>query len=136
MSTDNSSRETRAQRLAVFLVYLLCVALLGAMGVLWLRQRGVFRASPVVEFSPDQKLERPIELNAAGWWELTQIRGIGEKRAKEIVALRERKIVEQRRKREKARGFESLDELKEVPGITSEMIDEMRSIVRVEPKRR
>jgi ERCC4-type nuclease len=134
MSTDNSPKETRVQRLQVFLVYLLCVLLLGAMGALWLRERGFFRASPVVEFTPDLKLEKPIDLNTAGWWELMQVRGIGETRAKEIVALRERKILDQKRKREKERGFQSLDELSEVPGITPAMIEELRSIVRVEQK--
>jgi len=134
MSAEKPLGDTKTQRLVVFVVYLLCVALLGAMGALWLRERGFFRASPVVEYTPEQKLEKPIDLNAAGWWELMQVRGIGEKRAKEIVALRERKILEQKRTRVKERGFESLDELKEVPGITSEMIEELRGIVRVEQK--
>ena len=136
MSTDNSPKERLTQRLQVFLVYLLCVVLLGSMGVLWLRERGFFRAGPVVEFTPEMRLEKPIDLNTAGWWELMQVRGIGETRAKEIVALRERKILDQKRKHDKERGFQSLDELSEVPGITPAMIEELRSIVRVEQKPR
>lgn len=122
MPADNASKESRAQRLELFVIYILCIVLLGLMGTLWLRQRGFFRPGPVVEHTPADRLEKPIDLNRARWWELTVVRGIGEKRAKEIIELRE-----------KRKGFKSIDELSEVPGITPGIIEEMRRIARVGP---
>ena len=122
MPTDNTSKETKAQRREYFVIYVLCVVLLLSLGMLWLRQQGYFRAGPVVEHNPDKAVEKPIELNTARWWELTLIRGIGEVRAKEIIALRERK-----------KGFSKIDELLEVRGITPEILERMRQKVRVTP---
>jgi DNA uptake protein ComE-like DNA-binding protein len=132
MSADNTRNETRAQRLEIFAVYVLCVVLLGAMGVLWLVQRGFFRPG-VVPIHRD-RLEKPIELNTAPWWELSLVRGIGEVRAKQIVALRERTIAGQKAKGKKPVGFRSLDNLTEVPGISADILEEMRQSVRVEPR--
>ena len=100
--------------------------LLAMLGVLWLRQQGYFRAGPVVEHHPDKVVEKPIELNTARWWELTLIRGIGEVRATEIVALRERKRREQKERREKEVGFKSIDELSEVRGITADILERIK----------
>jgi len=122
MPTDNTSKETKAQRREYLVIYVLCVVLLLSLGMLWLRQQGYFRAGPVVEHHPDKAVEKPIELNTARWWELTLIRGIGEVRAKEIIALRERK-----------KGFSKIDELLEVRGITPEILERMRQKVRVTP---
>jgi len=122
MPTDNTSKETKAQRREYLVIYVLCVVLLLSLGMLWLRQQGYFRPGPVVEHHPDKVVEKPIELNTARWWELTLIRGIGEVRAKEIIALRERK-----------KGFSKIDELLEVRGITPEILERMRQKVRVTP---
>lgn len=133
MPADDTSRETKAQRREYLVIYVLCVVLLLALGVLWLRQQGYFRAAPVVEHHPESVVEKPIELNTARWWELTLIHGIGEVRAREIIALRDRKLREQKEKKQEQLGFKGLDELSEVRGITPEIIDRMRGKVRVEP---
>ena len=123
MPEDTPSKETRAQRIELLIVAALCVVLLGMLGGLWLRQRGVFRTKVVVEHHPGKVVEKPIELNTALWWELTQIRGIGEVRAKQIVKLRELR-----------KGFESIDDLSEVRGITPEILERIRRRVRIEPR--
>ena len=133
MPADDPSKETKAQRREYLVIYVLCVVLLLSLGMLWLRQQGYFRAGPVVEHHPDKAVEKPIELNTARWWELTLIRGIGEVRAKEIIALREQKRREQRQRREKEVGFKSIDELLDVRGITPEILERMRQKVRVTP---
>ena len=133
MPADDTSRETKAQRREHLVIYVLCVVLLAALGVLWLRQQGYLRAAPVVEHHPDNTPERPIELNTARWWELTLIHGIGEVRAREIIALRDRKLREQKDRKQEQVGFKSLDELSEVRGITPEILERMREKVRVVP---
>jgi len=133
MPADGSLKEAKAQRRDYLIIYVLCAVLLVALGLLWLRQQGWFRAGPVVEHTPEKLLEKPIDLNRARWFELTQIHGIGEKRAREIIGLRERKRREQRKRREKEVGFKRVEELAEVRGITSEIIERMREKVRVGP---
>lgn len=65
---------------------------------------------------------RPLELNRATAQELTQIPGIGPKRAAQIVAVREARG-----------GFRSVDDLLEVPGIGPKTLARMRPFVRVSP---
>lgn len=122
MPLESPSTERKAHRLELLVVYVLCVALLGAMGLLWLQQNGYFGSAPVVSHDASARVEKPIEINSAEWWELTEISGIGEVRAKAIVALRARK-----------KRFENLDELKEIRGITSKIIERMRAVVRISP---
>jgi competence ComEA-like helix-hairpin-helix protein len=123
MVSQGEPQPKAGPRFEYAVIYVLCVALLGALGVLWLRQAGVFRPEVVVEHAPEDRMAQPIELNSAPWWELTQVTGIGEARAKEIVALRERKG-----------GFTSLDELTAIRGITPALVDQMREIVRITPR--
>ncbi|HUV39382.1 MAG TPA: helix-hairpin-helix domain-containing protein [Planctomycetota bacterium] len=123
MPADVPSTGNRTRRLELLVVYALCVLLLGSLGVLWLRQKGFFTAEPVVEHTPDRRLAKPIELNAAEWWELTEIRGIGEVRAKAII-----------RWRDTYGGFDNLDHVREVPGIPDTVVDEMRDKVTVTPR--
>ncbi|HUW59296.1 MAG TPA: helix-hairpin-helix domain-containing protein [Planctomycetota bacterium] len=133
MPADDTSKETKAQRREYLVIYVLCVVLLAMLAALWLRQRGYFRSAPVVEHHGESVVEKPIELNTARWWELTLIHGIGEVRAREIIALRDRKLREQKDKKQEEVGFTSLDELTEVRGITPEIIERMREKIRVEP---
>ena len=123
MGPNATSGETASRRREYLLLYALCVVLLGSLAALWASQRGFLRREPVVEHHVGDAAERPIDLNTAPWWELTVIRGIGEKRAKDIVELRERK-----------KGFQSIEELSEIRGITPEIIEEMRRKVRIEPR--
>jgi competence protein ComEA len=122
MSEAKSPQESKARRREYFVIYLLCVALLAGLAVLWARQQGYLRGETAVTHHPGRLSERPIELNSANWWELTQVRGIGEVRAKAIIDLRNQK-----------HGFSSFDELVEVKGVTPEIIEEMKKIMRLEP---
>ena len=121
MSADKPTGETRTQRLEMIVIAALCVLLLGVLGMLWLSQHGYFTSQPVVETHPGMVPEKPVELNTARWWELMQIRGIGEKRAKQIIELRRQKA-----------GFHHFDELTEISGITPEIITEMQKHIRLE----
>lgn len=60
----------------------------------------------------------PIELNSARWEDLVLLPGIGESRARRIVAFRER-----------SGGFRSVGELDRVPGVGPAMIDRFRESV-------
>jgi competence protein ComEA len=61
---------------------------------------------------------RTINLNTASAGELEQLPGVGEARAKEIVATRE-----------KRGGFKSVDELVEVKGIGKAALEKLRPLV-------
>lgn len=115
--TRDLSRTARGELIAV---YALCVLLVVILGISYLRQRGVFRSTPVVEHHPGKRPMQPIDLNVAEAWELQLLPGIGEKRAQKIIELREKK-----------KRFASIDELTEVRGITDKIVDELREYVRV-----
>ena len=122
MSANDPSSETRTQRRELFVAYILGAVMLASLGYLYAQQRGWFRAAPVVERHATDLPRKPIELNSANWFELMQIQGIGEVRAKEIVRLRE----------SKKRGFASFDELTAVRGITPEIVERMKEHVRLD----
>jgi hypothetical protein len=137
MSVDNSANETKARRLEMLVLYALCAALLAGLAFLWLRQQGGFLAGPVVEHTPASRQDKPIDINTAKWADLTQIRGIGEVRAKEIIFRRDERIREQRLRKEKSLGFTDIDDfltaLEKMPGITSEVRAQMREMIQVKP---
>ena len=85
MPDEPVPRETRQRRRELLILYVLCAVFLVVLAGLWGRQRGYFSSAPVVEHTPADLEERPIELNTARWPELTLIRGIGPARAKTIA---------------------------------------------------
>ena len=64
-----------------------------------------------------------VNVNTASAQELQLLPGIGEARAREVVALRKRRG-----------GFKSIDELKEVKGIGDAGLERMRPFVRLQGK--
>ena len=131
MSADPSPKETPVRRGERLVLYALCLALLGVLGLLWLTQKGFFGAVPVVEHGSEKRLDKPIEMNSAKWYELAELPGIGEQRAKEIVDWREYKF------RHTKQGIGRLEELLDnVPGITPAIIDQIRDLVRIEPRKK
>lgn len=66
---------------------------------------------------------RSINLNTATAAELEQLPGVGEARAREIVALRE-----------KRGGFKAVDELVEVKGIGKAALEKLRPLVTAGPR--
>ena len=80
---------------------------------------------------------KPIEINTARWSDLTQVRGIGEARAKEIVFRRDELIRQQKARKEKRLGFRDFDDfiasLKNLPGLAdNDVRAQMREMIRVE----
>jgi hypothetical protein len=127
----------RWQRFYLMVIYALCVLALAGLGFLWARQQGWFSAAPVVVHAPETRLERPIEINTAKASDLMQIRGIGERRAAEILFRRDALIRDQRKLRVKPLGWRSIDDfmtgIDNVTGLTSDIKDELRELIRVEP---
>lgn len=127
----------RWQRFYLMVIYALCVSALAGLGFLWARQQGWFSSAPVVAHTPEERLERPIEINTAKTSDLMQIRGIGERRAQEILFRRDALIRNQRKLRVKPLGWRNVDDfmtgIDNITGLTPDIKDELRGIVRVEP---
>jgi len=100
--------ETRTARASL-------LALLAALGVL-------FAAVPL-QAADDGTLTGVVNINTATAEELQLLPGIGEARAKAVLALRK-----------KSGGFKSVDELAQVKGIGATAVDRMRPYVRTEGK--
>jgi len=68
----------------------------------------------------------PLDLNRAEWWELTELPGIGETRARAIIAARTARG-----------GFRSVQELTDVPGIPPAVAKDLlqQNLVFVDPDR-
>lgn len=93
---------TSGDRLALAAVCAALIALLGVHVVL-----GAGWAAAPAQLEPGGKVAgHRIDINRAAWWELQALQGIGEKRAKDIVAHRDRHGP-----------FKSVDELVRVSGI-------------------
>ena len=99
--------ETRSARASL-------LALLAAVGVL-------FAAMPL--HAADAELTGVVNINTATAAELQLLPGIGEARARAVLALRKR-----------SGGFKSVDELAQVKGIGATALDRMRPYVRTEGK--
>jgi competence protein ComEA len=90
-------------------------ALVTALGVL-------FAAVPALA-AGEQGLTGVVNINTATSEELQLLPGIGEARAREVIALRKRNG-----------GFKSVDELGEVKGIGEAALQRLRPFARVEGK--
>ena len=134
---ETGSGGGKWQRAHLMVIYALCMLVLAGLGILWMRQQGWFGAAPVVTHTPEKRLQRPIEINSARASDLMQVRGIGERRAREILFRRDALIRDQRKHRMKPLGFRSVDDfmadIDNISGLTSDIKDELRATVRVEP---
>lgn len=122
MAAQDPSRENASRRLELLIVCTFCAMLLAALAVLVVAKRGGFLSTPAAEYATENRLVAPIDINTATWPEFATLPGIGEKRAKAIIALRERK-----------KGFRSVDELAEVAGIGENAMKQIRPLVTVGP---
>jgi len=97
-----------------FFVGSLLIATLTALVIFWLRSTST---GPLikVEHLPARQYHYQLDMNASTWIEWTLLEGIGEKLAKRIIADRE----------ERGR-FNSVDELRRVPGIGPKTLDRIR----------
>ena len=99
-------------RLALAVV---CAALIALLGLHWALGAGVGKTPPHLEQGGRVAGHR-IDINNARWWELQALQGIGEKRAKDIVAHRD------------LHGpFKSVDDLVKVSGIGRKTLQGLRS---------
>lgn len=92
---------------------------LGNRGLAFLMSAAVALAAPAAG-AADPAAARPINLNTASVAELETLPGVGEARAREIVATRE-----------KRGGFKALDDLTEVKGIGKAALEKLRPLVTV-----
>jgi len=91
------------------------LALVTALGVL-------FAAAPALAAGEDG-LSGVVNINTATSEELQLLPGIGEARAREVIALRKRNG-----------GFKSVDELSQIKGIGDVALERIRPFARVEGK--
>ncbi len=106
----------RDQATLACLLLVAVLLLLGRLGWMAYRGGGLRRFDQL----PERAARMQLDLNAAGWAELSNLPGIGEILAREIVADRQ------------AHGpFRSLDELTRVRGIGPHRLREIRDFLRV-----
>jgi len=97
-------------------VVLVVLALAVVAGVAW-RAADYWRigAEPIEVIPPPEGPTFRINVNQADWVTLSLVPGVGEKLARRIVEKRQ----------ERGGKFESLDDLKEVPGIGEKMLEKL-----------
>lgn len=101
------------------IVWLLVVALLGLLGIHWLRLSRWARAP--VELSSQQPREYyySLDINTASWVEWAQLDGIGEKLARRIIADRDEKGP-----------FRHPDDVSRVRGIGPKLLEQIRPFLK------
>jgi len=111
-------------RQEMIVIVALSALLLG--GVAALEVRDALRARNGVKLDQSGRADTRylIDLNAATWEELALLPGIGEKKAKEIIAQRER-----------VGGFKSPEQLAEVRGISKKTLAEILPFVTVKERK-
>lgn len=115
-SEDSRPLLTRNEMRFIYVVALL--GLLG-LGIVTAKRLGWWPGPEVTVETVGPRFE-PLDLNAAEWWELATLPGIGQTRA--------RAIVETRRSR---KGFRSLDELTQVPGMPPQLAEKLKPLLKV-----
>ncbi len=93
---------------------------LGNRGLAFLMGVTVALAAAIAGAADPASSPRPVNLNTASAAELEALPGVGEARAREIVATRE-----------KRGGFKTLDDLTEVKGIGKAALEKLRPLVTV-----
>jgi competence ComEA-like helix-hairpin-helix protein len=96
-------------------------ALLALLGVHYALRRGAGGPDATLERGPPVRSHR-LDVNTAEWWQLQAMQGIGETRARDIVAYRRRHG-----------RFTSPDDLTRVPGIGPKTVDRLRPFLIVHP---
>ena len=112
---------TRRDR-AVLLVLLFIVLVAGVAS--YAKRHHWWTDQPTVTGESIYDYRQMIDINVAGWEELSWLRGIGPAKAKAIVEYRSGH-----------NGFTSIDELSNVPGISAEMVDALRDDIELSPAR-
>ncbi|MFW6158592.1 MAG: ComEA family DNA-binding protein [Planctomycetota bacterium] len=92
----------------------LLAALIGLLGTEYLMRAGAASPDVVLHSGPAVRSHR-VDINTAPWWELQAVRGLGEQKARAIVAFR----------RENG-PFDRLDELVRVSGIGRKTLEKLK----------
>ena len=133
---EKTPDDAKWHRVTVLVVWGLCAMLLVTLAWLWARERGWIGSGPVESFTPQSRLANPVEINTATATDLQHVRGIGEKRAQEIIFKRDELIHGQRAKKIKPVGFRNIDDfiasIQSVSGF-KEIENELRASIRVQP---
>jgi competence protein ComEA len=103
------------------LLYVVAILCLLSLALLAARRLGYW-PGPKVVVTAVPSVREPLDINSAEWWELTNLAGIGETRAKAIVQARDSR-----------KGFRSLDELYEIHGIPKSVVDTITPLVQLRP---
>ncbi len=129
--------EPRWRRAEIIVVWGLAVLLLVALAWLWAQQRGWFGSGAGETFTPESRLKTPVEVNSASAADLQHVRGIGEKRARDIILMRDEMIHLQRVKKDKSVGWRNTDDfiesVRSIPGFSAEIENELRRNVTARP---
>ncbi len=89
-----------------------------AMGILLVPPGGartIGSRAPSAEWITRDLVPLRVEINSAAWYEWAALDGIGETRARQIVKFRAARG-----------GFASIEDLREVPGLSSDWVDRSR----------
>ena len=117
-SEDSPPLLTRTEMRVIYVVALL--GLLG-LGIVTAKRLGYWPGVGVTVLTVGPKSE-PLDLNTAQWWELATLPDIGPKRAQAIVQARHIR-----------KGFRSLDELTQIPGIGPQLVQKLKPLLKVGP---
>ena len=97
------------------------IAALGLAGLLIVSAKRLgYWPGPEVTIVTVGPQSEPIDLNRAEWWMLATLPGIGRTRALAVVEMRRAR-----------KGFRSLDELVQVPGINRQLVGQLKPLLKL-----